>query len=99
MEVVVTKHAAKRTKERVGLSKKIADKNAQKALECGITHAETTGRLSRYLDSLYFHNKTANNIRIYQRNVYIFNQNTLITILPLPAKYRKLVDQLQTKKS
>lgn len=32
-DVVMTNHSVKRTKERIGLSKKIADKNAQRALE------------------------------------------------------------------
>lgn len=39
-DVVMTNHSVKRTKERIGLSKKIADKNAQRALEYGITHSE-----------------------------------------------------------
>lgn len=66
MAVKVSRHAAKRTKERVGLSKKIADKNAQKALDEGITHAETRGSLNRYLNHIYFSNKSINNVRIYQ---------------------------------
>lgn len=39
-DVVMTNHSVKRTKERIGLSKKIADKNAQRALEYGVTHSE-----------------------------------------------------------
>lgn len=39
-EVVVTEHSVKRTKDRLGLSKKLADKNVQKALEFGITHSD-----------------------------------------------------------
>ena len=97
MDAVATKHAAKRTKERVGLSKKLADKNAQKALECGIKHSEVKGSLSRYLDGIYLSNRRPNNMRIYQHNVYLFRDATLITILPLPPKYRRLADQLQSK--
>lgn len=47
-DVVMTNHSVKRTKERIGLSKKIADKNAQRALEYGVTHSEAKGGLCRY---------------------------------------------------
>lgn len=59
-DVVMTNHSVKRTKERIGLSKKIADKNAQRALEYGITHSEAKGGLCRYLDKLYLSNGNAN---------------------------------------
>lgn len=97
-EVIVTKHSEKRTKERVGLSKKLADKNAQKALEFGITHGETKSGLKRYLDKLYFNNPSINNLRIYHHYVYLFADNRLVTIIGLPQKYYKLADQLQKQK-
>ena len=76
-DVVMTNHSVKRTKERIGLSKKIADKNAQRALEYGITHSEAKGGLCRYLDKLYLSNGNANNVRVYHRYVYLFRGNTL----------------------
>lgn len=69
----LTDHAVQRTKERVGLPKRSAEKNAQKALENGIRHCETKGSLNRYITALYWKHKTANNIRVYCNNVYIFN--------------------------
>lgn len=63
-DVVMTNHSVKRTKERIGLSKKIADKNAQRALEYGVTHSEAKGGLCRYLDKLYLSNGNANNVAI-----------------------------------
>ena len=71
----LTDHAVQRTKERVGLPKRSAEKNAQKALENGIRHCETKGSLNRYITALYWKQKTANNIRIYCNNVYIFNNS------------------------
>ena len=97
--VIMTNHSIKRTKDRVGLSKKIADKNAQKALEFGITHAECKAGLKRYLDGLYLSNGNANNMRIYHRHVYLFRDNRLITILPLPHKFYDLADKLQVQKA
>lgn len=97
-DVVMTRHSVKRTKERVGLSKKIADKNAQRAFQYGVTHSEASGGLRRYLDKLYLSNGNANNVRIYHRYVYMFRGSTLLTILPLPNKFYALADKLQKQK-
>ena len=66
-DVRTTRHSAERTKNRVGLSKKLTDKNAQRAFDYGLTHAETKAGLCRYLDKLYLPNGTANNMRVYHR--------------------------------
>lgn len=97
-DVNITKHSVKRTKDRVGLSKKLTEKNAQKALEYGITHAEAKAGLKRFMDKLYLTNNNGNNMRIYHRYVYVFRNNTLITILPLPTKFYDLADKLQKQK-
>lgn len=98
MEAVITNHATKRTKERVGISKKLTEKNAIRALECGIQHEDTKGRLRRYVDSLYLKEHAANNVRIYCNNVYLFHNNILITVFPVPVKYRKIVDNIIKKR-
>lgn len=93
----VTKHAAKRMKERLGISKRTIEKNAEKALRLGIKHADTSGSLHRYITSLYWKEQTANNARIYCGNVYIFHNETLITVFPLPQRYRKTVERIRSK--
>lgn len=93
----VTNHAAKRTKERLGIPKRISEKNADQALKLGIKHSDTSGSLHRYITSLYWKQQTANNIRIYCENVYIFHNDTLITVFPLPQKYRSTVEQTRRK--
>ena len=45
----VTNHAARRTKERLGLPKKLSHKNAENALRYGIRHSDTSGSLHRYI--------------------------------------------------
>lgn len=97
-ETRITNHAAQRTKERLGISKRISKKNADKALQLGIRHSDTSGSLHRYIDSLYLKQQIANNIRIYCNNVYIFHDDTLITVFPLPQKYRKTADKLRKEK-
>lgn len=94
MDVRVSKHSIERTKDRVGLSKKISQKNAEKALEHGLTHKELSGSIKRYVDRLYLSHGVGNNIRIYNRYVYIFQGKVLITILNLPTKYHKTADAI-----
>lgn len=96
-DVYVTRHARQRTKQRVGLSKRLADQNARKALEKGICHKNTRGSLNRYLTKVYFSNPAANNIRIYCENVYIFKGQMLITVWQLPPEYRKTALHIQKK--
>ena len=86
----VTNHAARRTKERLGLPKKLSHKNAENALRYGIRHSDTSGSLNRYISALYWKHETAN-------NVYIFHGETLITIFPLPQKYRKTAARINRK--
>ena len=97
-EVRVTKHGRLRTKDRTGLRKKIAERNAEKAFQFGLTHGETTGNLNKYLTSLYFKNKAANNLRVYHRFVYVFHDKLLITVLPLPRDLCKVADKLEKRK-
>lgn len=97
-DVYSTKHGAKRIKERVGISKKLADKNSKIAFEKGIKHSDVTGQLKRYFDFLYFKNSTANNIRIYCGKVYIFCNEKLITVFDLPARYSRLVKNVLDKR-
>lgn len=94
----VTNHAARRTKERLGLPKKLSHKNAANALRYGIRHSDTSGSLNRYISALYWKHETANNVRIYCNNVYIFHGETLITIFPLPQKYRKTAARITSRR-
>lgn len=94
----VTRHAHKRLRKRVGLPKSAVQNNARKALLYGVTHAETTGGLHRYLDYLWHQHETANNVRVYCGSVYIFCGDTLVTVWPLPEKFRKRAQDLAKKK-
>ena len=93
--VYVTDHAAKRSKERLGLPKRVTTKNAEKALLYGIKHSETKGALRKYLDGIYLKRETANNIRIYCNNVYLFQNEMLITVYPLPHELKKTAEKLR----
>lgn len=95
--VQMTRHARERTKNRVGLRKGLAEKNMEKALAFGLTHAETKAGLHRYIDGLYLTNGFEE-VRVYHRHVYIFKGGKLVTILPLPRKFNDLSDKLERAK-
>lgn len=86
----ITDHASKRLKERCGFQKKSQDRMVQKALTNGITHAQTKGRLNKWITKLYFKKQTASNVRIYGEKCYLFDVNeTLITVMDIPNGLKK----------
>ena len=97
MAAVVSNHAEKRIRERVGLKKKCVDKNAEKALEKGLKHSDVRGRLKKYMDKIYLSGRNVNNARIYHHFVYLFHDNLLITVVPLPRELHAAADS-QSKK-
>jgi len=98
MAVKVTHHGMQRIKDRVGLSKKIADKLAEKVLCNGIKHCDTKGSIKKFLDALYFSHEKANNIHIYNQKIYLFRNEILITVLDLPSKYINMIEKTKHKK-
>ena len=85
----VTKHAKQRLKERNGLGKKSCERMAKKAWEEGYTHSQTKGCLKKWVDSLFFRNKAANNIRLYGDKAFIFCGERLVTVIQIPADLMK----------
>lgn len=87
-EVIVTSHAAKRFKQRVGLPKKACLGHAQRAYNNGFKHSEAKGRAKRYMDKIFLTHMKANQMRVYGEFIYMFQGITLITVLPLPKSVR-----------
>ena len=95
----VTRHAEHRTRERVGIPKKAVRRAAAKAITKGIKRTETDGGLRRYLDWLYWRgNGEANNIVVYGDKVYLFRNDTLITVLNVPTPHMKQAARLMKKR-
>jgi len=86
--VEVTKHAEERLIERCGLNKKSVQRMSDKAFNDGIRHGQTKGNLKKWVDGLYFTNKTANNIRLYGDKAFIFMNERLITVIQIPSNLR-----------
>ncbi len=85
----VSKHAEDRLKERCGFNRKTCERMAQKVYDDGIIHAQTKGRLNKWITSLYFRNKNANNIRLYGDKAYIFCDEVLVTVIQIPVDLMK----------
>lgn len=84
----LTEHGRQRLHERVGLKTSSMERMASRALEHGVTHAETKGLLRLYLSKVFLSHRNANNLRVYGEHVYVFAGQTLVTVLPLPVDLR-----------
>lgn len=94
----VTRHADKRMRKRVGVNRSAVEKMARRALNDGYTRHDFQGSIRRYLDALYYHNDgEANNIRVWGEKVWIFADNTLITVLDLPQRYKNRANGIGRK--
>lgn len=94
----LTYHAEERSKERLGLSKSSAARNAQTAFRDGLRHGELTGNLLKYADGQFLKHGTANNIRVYGDYFYIFSAEVLITVIPVPVQMRKIAAKLRKRR-
>ena len=88
---VVTKHAKKRLRKRLGLSIKSIQKITDDAFMYGKTHAECKGNAKKYISKLFRSHKQGDNIRIWHEHVFIFCKESLITVLDLPNSIKKCV--------
>lgn len=95
----VTKHADKRMRSRVGIPRSAVKKMAAKAMSEVVARLDTHGSLRRYLDKLYYYNQTANNIRVWGEKVWIFSDNTLITVLDLPQRYKNRANNMRKEQT
>lgn len=93
----VTKHGAKRLKERCGVPKRAVQRNAQTAYEKGLSYENATGKLKKYIDSKN-ESTQITDVRIWNGNVYVFFGEALLTVYPLPKKYTKREIQLRQKR-
>lgn len=95
---VVTNHAVKRIRERVGVNKRATENLARKALKDGLSHKDLSGNLRRYVDSVFFRSRTANNLKVLHDKVYIFKNNVLITVISLPQNLAKVALKIKNRR-
>lgn len=81
---MVTRHAKKRMRKRDGINSRAAERKARIAYEKGYSIAQTKGKLRKWMTRKYNSRKTADNLRVYGDKLYVFKEDTLITVLQIP---------------
>ena len=95
----VTRHAEHRTRERVGIPKKAVRRAAARAITQGVKREDIDGGLRRYMDWLYWSgDRTVGNIILYGDKVYMFNVDTLVTVLTVPTAHAKQAARIMRKR-
>ncbi len=85
----ITQHALERLRERFSWNQHTAQRMADRALVEGLTHAQSGGRLNRWITKLFLDHHSANNIRIYGEVIYLFQGTRLITAYGVPNNLRR----------
>jgi len=99
MTATLTAHAIQRAAERLNLGESSLQRLADTALLSGLMHNECQGKLRRYIDKLFLENRTANNIRIYGDNVFLFASAILITVFPLPQIMKPIATKMLNRRT
>lgn len=89
--IEVSKHATKRIRERLGLPKKAAQSEAERAFEKGLRIDELCGRLRRFLDRKHLILRDGADYRITPAAIYVIKNDVLVTVMPVPEELRGLV--------
>tara|TARA_R110000787_G_scaffold19874_6_gene59145 strand:+ start:1923 stop:2252 length:330 start_codon:yes stop_codon:yes gene_type:complete len=90
----VTDHAIKMMRQRLGLPKKAAQREAARAWSEGIQADALPVHLRRYCAVKEHAHKSR--ARLYHAHLYFFSPvGTLVTVYPLPPKYRHYLAALQ----
>jgi len=87
--VFITDHAYDMAKNRLSMNRGSFEKLSEKAFILGVNHSEVAGNLKKYIDSKFLSQRSANNIRIYGENIFIFSKQTLITVYQVPTSLKK----------
>ncbi len=98
MAIKLTRHGKQRMKERLGLPKRALRRHVKIVLKEGLTHNQLNGSLLSYINwqvIKFRHN--CNRPIVHGHHLYIFNDDTLITVLELPTKLKCLADRLNHK--
>lgn len=85
-EVVITKHAYSRLKERNGWSKRAADRMIPRVYDNGLRPNQVKGYLKNWINTKYEYSNDCDEYILFGDKLYIFNNKTMLTVLPTPAR-------------
>lgn len=100
-EVILTKHAISRAKNRFGMGNRALETRVKYVLKYGVSSRDvkSNSNLCKYLDSLYFKHRNCNNIRVYNRQVYVLDNQKLVTLFQLPENLYTESEEMQDRKT
>ena len=81
-ELVITKHAYTRMKERNGWNKKAATR----IYSDGIRPEQIKGYLKKWVNTKYEYRNEGDDYVLFGDKLYIFNGMTMLTVLPIPTR-------------
>jgi hypothetical protein len=97
MSAIITNHAMKAIRKRIGINKKAVQSLADKALLNGLWHKHLKGSLKKYVSKQYNKYETANGIRIYGEYIFFFKGSYLLTVYSIPVKYKNNLKAIKEK--
>ncbi len=96
--IVITMHAKRRMKQRLGLNKSAAKNLAGKAYCYGLNNDNTTGQANKYIYRINLKSPDANRFcHIYGENIFIFARDEgdkniyLVTVFPTAHAMKKIM--------
>ena len=97
-KLVISDHAYKRARQRISWSRNALNRMTVMAYTCGIRRHELKGMLKHYTDDLMQGYSKRPEIRIYGEFIYIFRNQTLVTLYQVPCELRKHLVYHENKK-
>lgn len=83
-----SRHAVQRMRQRLGLNKRGAERELERALK-GLYVDECNGRLRKWLDFIKEQHGGTAHYRVTATAVYVFEDNVLVTVFLLPPEHVK----------
>lgn len=84
--LVISEHGYARLKQRNGWSRKASARMIGKVYQNGLRPDQVKGYLKNWINNKADYGKAGNEFVLFGEKLYIFNGNTMITVLPTPSK-------------
>lgn len=85
-ELVITKHAYTRMKERNGWNKKAATRMVSRIYSDGVRPEQVKGYLKKWVNTKYEYMNDGDEYVLFGDKLYIFNGMTMLTVFPIPTR-------------
>lgn len=85
-DLVISEHGYTRLKQRNGWSRKASARMIGKVYQNGLRPDQVKGYLKSWINNKADYGKDGNEFVLFGEKLYIFNGNTMITVLPTPSK-------------